>query len=108
MMSHMSRSDQILKILARRCKKCDCVKPPKSHHCSTCGRCVARMDHHCPWVNNCVGYYNQKHFLLFMFYVVVGCIYAGVLFYFRVRHCNKLNKFCGILTDLKMLVLGRL
>lgn len=55
---NLSRTDQLLKVMARKCKKCNSFKPPKSHHCSTCGRCVARMDHHCPWVNNCVGYYN--------------------------------------------------
>lgn len=46
------------KILSKKCKKCNSIKPPKSHHCSTCKRCVARMDHHCPWVNNCVGFYT--------------------------------------------------
>ena len=50
-------------IFSKSCRKCQALKPPQSHHCSTCGRCVARMDHHCPWVNNCVGYYNQKFFL---------------------------------------------
>lgn len=103
----MSRADHLLKALSRKCKRCDCVKPPKSHHCSTCGRCVARMDHHCPWVNNCVGYYNQKHFLQFLFYVIVGCSYAGVLFFFKIRTCNKANRFCYILGDTKLLVLGR-
>ena len=45
-------------VFQRMCKKCDKIKIPQSHHCSTCGHCLARMDHHCPWVNNCVGYYN--------------------------------------------------
>lgn len=45
-------------VLSKACRKCNCVKPPSSHHCGTCKRCVARMDHHCPWVNNCVGFYN--------------------------------------------------
>ena len=103
----MTRSDVLLKALSRKCKRCDCVKPPKSHHCSTCGRCIARMDHHCPWVNNCVGYYNQKFFLLFLFYVIVGCTYAGVLFFFKVRTCNKANRFCYILGDTKLIVLGK-
>lgn len=45
-------------LMNKKCKKCNSIKPPASHHCSICGRCIARMDHHCPWVNNCVGYYN--------------------------------------------------
>lgn len=28
----------------RYCKKCECIKPPRAHHCSTCQRCVNRMD----------------------------------------------------------------
>lgn len=27
----------------RFCEKCNCVKPPRAHHCSTCRRCINRM-----------------------------------------------------------------
>ncbi|KAK7072850.1 Palmitoyltransferase zdhhc16 [Halocaridina rubra] len=29
------------------CKKCIAPKPPRTHHCSVCNRCVLKMDHHC-------------------------------------------------------------
>ena len=51
------------------CQRCKVHKPPRTHHCSSCNRCVLLYDHHCPWINNCVGLYNRKAFLLFLFYV---------------------------------------
>jgi hypothetical protein len=39
--------------LWRHCKKCDNVKPPRSHHCNVCQQCVLNMDHHCPWYFLC-------------------------------------------------------
>lgn len=29
------------------CKKCDYPKPPRTHHCSVCKKCILKMDHHC-------------------------------------------------------------
>lgn len=50
------------------CSQCQSYKPPFSHHCRICNRCISRMDHHCPWMNNCVGAGNLKHFTLFLIY----------------------------------------
>ena len=58
----------------KRCDKCLVVRPPRVHHCSVCKGCVMRMDHHCPWINNCVGQFNQKFFILFCFYSLIGCL----------------------------------
>lgn len=30
------------------CSQCQTFKPPGSHHCRICNRCISRMDHHCP------------------------------------------------------------
>ncbi|KAL4883355.1 DHHC palmitoyltransferase-domain-containing protein [Aspergillus karnatakaensis] len=57
----------------RFCKKCQCPKPDRAHHCSTCKRCVLKMDHHCPWLATCVGLHNYKAFLLFLVYTSLFC-----------------------------------
>jgi len=71
-----------------RCKKCHFVKPPRTHHCSICNKCILRMDHHCPWLNNCVGHYNYRYFFLFMAFTCIGLlfiiIFGAPIFYFEV------------------------
>ncbi|KAK0159222.1 hypothetical protein PV328_010131 [Microctonus aethiopoides] len=60
------------------CKKCIKPKPPRTHHCSICDRCVLKMDHHCPWLNNCVGHYNHRHFLQYMAFTVTGVTFIMI------------------------------
>lgn len=63
---------------SRYCKKCQTLKPDRTHHCSTCGRCVLKMDHHCPWLATCVGLRNYKPFLLFLAYTSLFCWFCFV------------------------------
>lgn len=58
------------------CKKCIAPKPPRTHHCSVCNRCILKMDHHCPWLNSCVGYKNHRYFFLYMAFMVIGVIFV--------------------------------
>ena len=60
----------------RYCRHCRCIKPPRAHHDSISGKCVLVMDHYCPWMNNCVGLNNYRHFVLFLLYLAVGCVYV--------------------------------
>ncbi|CAZ83409.1 unnamed protein product [Tuber melanosporum] len=64
---------------AKWCRKCNAYKPPRCHHCKTCGVCVVRMDHHCPWTNNCVGWRNFPHFLKFLGYSAFTCCWLFCL-----------------------------
>ena len=59
----------------RKCSTCNELKPARTHHCSVCDTCVFQMSHHCPFTNNCVGLENQRFFLLFIFYSLLGCLY---------------------------------
>lgn len=63
----------------RFCKTCKNYKPPRTHHCSSCQKCVLKMDHHCPYINNCVGFANYGHFIRFIVYVDVSCIYLFIM-----------------------------
>lgn len=58
---------------SRYCKKCHVPKPDRTHHCSTCKRCVLKMDHHCPWLSTCLGLHNYKAFVLFLLYTSLFC-----------------------------------
>ncbi|EIM86060.1 zf-DHHC-domain-containing protein [Stereum hirsutum FP-91666 SS1] len=70
----------ITKASTTRCTKCNQIKPERTHHCRICNRCVLKYDHHCPVrVNQCVGLYNERHFVLFMVYLVIGAFWYTLL-----------------------------
>ncbi|CAA6666553.1 unnamed protein product [Spirodela intermedia] len=68
------------------CGKCSSYKPPRSHHCRVCRRCVLKMDHHCLWINNCVGYANYKPFIIFVLNATISSIYSVVVFVGNILH----------------------
>jgi len=75
MRREMGTPDQPLSM----CSQCQTFKPPFSHHCRICNRCVSRMDHHCPWMNNCIGVGNLKHFILFLLYTWTCSVFSLLL-----------------------------
>lgn len=58
------------------CKKCIAPKPPRTHHCSVCNKCILKMDHHCPWLNNCVGHLNHRYFFMYMAWMCIGIVFV--------------------------------
>ena len=86
------------------CSQCQTFKPPFSHHCRICNRCISRMDHHCPWMNNCIGAGNFKHFILFLIYTwLCTCMSLCLLGW---------NYFCCVMEDcafsMVLIQLGRI
>jgi len=83
------------------CSQCQTFKPPLSHHCRICNRCVSKMDHHCPWMNNCVGAGNLKHFFLFLIYTWSCSVYCLVLLGWNYFFCASDDcEFNVVLTQL--------
>lgn len=78
-----------LKISSQVCLRCKCIKNLRTHHCSKCQRCISKMDHHCRWINNCVGFYTQKHFVLFLVYALIGMTFSFSLLLVRVGVCGR-------------------
>ncbi|XP_051151163.1 protein S-acyltransferase 11-like [Andrographis paniculata] len=60
------------------CHYCSRPKPPRTHHCRTCGMCILNMDHHCPFIGNCVGAANHRVFILFLISSVSSMLYVAI------------------------------
>ena len=72
------------------CFECKVIKPPRSHHCSVCNRCVDRFDSHSTWTNNCVGRQNAGYYFAFIFYTFVVLLLMGWLAFdsIAIKHCE--------------------
>ena len=85
----------------RKCSECNELKPARTHHCSVCQTCIFQMSHHCPFTNNCVGLENQRFFLLFILYSLLGSLYflfsiMSIWNHFVYKDNEKLMSFCLI------------
>ena len=47
----------------------------------------------CPWANNCVGAFNQKFFILFLFWTGVCSLYSGTILTYIFVSCSQ-NRGC--------------
>ena len=64
----------------RQCIKCDLTAPPRCHHCPFCDNCILKRDHHCFFTRRCIGFYNQRHFAVFLVWAVFGTAYSTIHF----------------------------
>lgn len=94
------------------CKKCDALKPLRTHHCSVCDKCVLLMDHHCMWTNNCIGLKNYKPFLQLNLFGQIACWYTIISIWIATIEDNKapLVESSGFLYFAKMwdLLVGKM
>ncbi|KAF8150156.1 DHHC palmitoyltransferase-domain-containing protein [Crassisporium funariophilum] len=68
-----SKGSKITPATTTKCLKCRSLRPERTHHCRICNKCVLKYDHHCPVrINQCVGLHNERHFVLFMAYLVLA------------------------------------
>ncbi|KAJ7301186.1 zf-DHHC-domain-containing protein [Mycena albidolilacea] len=51
-----------------KCRKCGQQRPERAHHCRISKRRV----------NQCVGLHNERHFVMFMAYLVIACISLSI------------------------------
>lgn len=76
--SEQQQQQQQQQLERRFCNECAIYKTRGTHHCRVCNRCVAAYDHHCPVLGTCVGQRNHGRFLVLLFYVGVGSLYAAM------------------------------
>ena len=72
-------SSPIVKLNLMPFSCCDICKikklPLRSHHCTTCQKCVKGFDHHCWILAGCIGENNRLKFIFFLFFQTFSFIY---------------------------------
>ncbi len=69
------------------CKKCNILRPKRTHHCRYCDKCILKMDHHCFILNKCIGKNNYFYFLRYLVFAELNtsfifCITSYVCIYY--------------------------
>jgi len=64
------------KVYSVYCRTCHIWRPPRTHHCADCDRCIIGFDHHCAWTGNCVGARNYRWFFYFVVSTAVYSTYV--------------------------------
>ena len=77
-------------VRCKYCTTCRLWRPPRTIHCSQCGRCVEWIDHHCPWVGTCVAKRNYRYFFLFILSVSLLSLYV-MIFSIVHMHLDRLE-----------------
>lgn len=60
------------------CYACKRTRPPRCHHCPLCKTCILKRDHHCFFVGSCLGYRNYRFFIVYLFWIWIGCTYVMI------------------------------
>ncbi|CAH1098976.1 unnamed protein product [Psylliodes chrysocephalus] len=61
----------------RYCAVCETLAPPRSRHCNVCNVCILKRDHHCKFTSCCIGFENHRYYIVFLVYLLSGCLYAS-------------------------------
>ncbi|CAA7269450.1 unnamed protein product [Cyclocybe aegerita] len=91
-----SRGVKITPATTTKCWKCNKLRPEltrfieRTHHCKICNRFFSSSPQ---WINQCVGLHNERHFVLFMAYLVVAT------FFFCLAGYDKFFESLGISND---------
>ena len=85
----------------RLCAICELLAPPRSWHCDICKTCVLKRDHHCIFTANCIGHRNQRYFLVFLIYSVIGCGYSFIYNNLYIWWLHR-DVYCSLSTAFKL------
>lgn len=56
-------------------------------YCKVCESNIVNHDHHCAYLANCVGWKNRRHFLMLLFFGLMGNLYACLMSWAPFKMC---------------------